>query len=54
MTISDRFLWNFENVINFASPIYCPKIILKNCTHFKKKINLGSFISESFVFVIKN
>ena len=37
MTISDGFLWNFENVINFASIIYCPKITLNDCTDFEKK-----------------
>ena len=37
MTISDAFLWNFEDVINFASKIYCPKMSLNDCTDFEMK-----------------
>ena len=45
MMISDGFLWNFEDVINFASRIYFPKISLKDWTDFewKNTINLGSY-----------
>ena len=44
MAISDGFLGNFEDVINFASTIYCSKISLNDCIDFqkKKKINMGS------------
>ena len=37
MTISDGFLWNFEEVINFASKIHCPQITLNDCTDYVKK-----------------
>ena len=35
MTISDRLIWNFEDVIDLTSTIYCPKISLNDFTDFK-------------------
>ena len=35
MTISDRFIWNFEDVINFVFKIYCLKISFNDRTDFE-------------------
>ena len=45
MKITNGFLWNFKDVINFISRFYCPKISLNDTTDFERQrniINMGS------------
>ena len=61
MMILAGFLWNFEDVINFASRIYCLKIISNDCTNFEaKKLNrhslssvLINFLSQKWYFLVE-
>ena len=52
MTISEGFLWNFEDIINFASKIYCLKITSNDGTDFEKKNTINGALMGSDWFSI--